>query len=123
MTRDTRLILKIFKNFCSSSAESFLIQLLKPRDKYNLKSVIQYYSSFAITADFNLVGTTGEQVLKIMQDIKSSKATGVDKLSGRFLKDGADILAKPVSALCNLSISRGVFPSVCKVAKVTKAYI
>ena len=46
-----------------------------------------------------------------MQDIESSKATGVDKLSGRFLKDGTDILAKPVSALCNLSISRGVFPN------------
>ena len=53
-----------------------------------------------------------------MQDIKSSKAAGIDKLSGRFLKDGADILAKPVSALCNLSISRGVFPSACKVAKL-----
>ena len=40
-----------------------------------------------------------------MQDIKSFKAARVDKLSGKFLKDGADILAKPVSALCNLSIS------------------
>ena len=53
-----------------------------------------------------------------MQDIKSSKAAGIDKLSGRFLKDGADILAKPVSSLCNLSIARGVFPSACKVAKL-----
>ena len=38
--------------------------------------------------------------------------------SGRFFKDGADILAKPVSALCNLSISQGAFPSPCKVAKL-----
>ena len=53
-----------------------------------------------------------------MQDIKSSKAVGIDKFSGKFLKDGADILAKPVSALCNLSISWGVFPSACKVAKL-----
>ena len=53
-----------------------------------------------------------------MQDIKSYKAAGVDKLSGRFLKDGADILAKPVSALCNPSISRGAFPSACQVAKL-----
>ena len=40
-----------------------------------------------------------------MQDIKSFKAAGIDKLSGKFLKDGTDILAKRVSALCNLSIS------------------
>ena len=53
-----------------------------------------------------------------MQDIKSSKAAGIDKLSGTFLKDGADILAKPVSPLCNLSISWGVFPSACKVVKL-----
>ena len=53
-----------------------------------------------------------------MTNIESSKAAGVDKLSGRFLKDGANILAKPISALCNLSISQGVFPSACKVAKL-----
>ena len=53
-----------------------------------------------------------------MQDIKRSKAAGVDKLLERFLWDGADILAKPVSALCNLSISWGVFPSASNVAKI-----
>ena len=53
-----------------------------------------------------------------MTNIESSKATGVDKLSGRFLKDGANILAKLISALYNLSISQGVFPSAFKVAKL-----
>ena len=53
-----------------------------------------------------------------MQDIKSSKAAGVHKLSGRFLKGGADILAKPFSAFCSVSISRGVFPSDCKEVKL-----
>ena len=105
LTHDIRSISKIFKNFFSYLAEFLLIKLPKPPDKYNLKSVIQYYSSFATIADFCLVGTTEKQVLKIMQDIKGSKAAGLGKLSGRFLSDGADILAKPVSALCNLSIS------------------
>ena len=53
-----------------------------------------------------------------MTNIESSKAAGVDKLSGRFLKDGAKIIAKPTSVLCNLSISQGVFASACKVAKL-----
>ena len=98
--------------------ESLLHKLPKPPDKYNLKSVIKYYSSFAITVDLCLVATTEKQVLRIMQNIKISKAAGVDKLSERLLKDGGDILAKQVSALCNLSITRGVFPSACKVAKL-----
>ena len=116
LTHDTCPISKIFKNFFSNLAESLLTKLPKPPDMYNLKSVIQYYSSFAITADFRLVGTTEKQILKIMQDIKSSRAAGVDKLSGRFWKEGTDILAKTVSALCNLLVSREVFPSVYKVA-------
>ena len=56
--------------------------------------------------------------MKIKTTIESPKAAGVDELSGRFLKDGANVLAKPISALCNLSISQGVFPSTCKVAKL-----
>ena len=45
-----------------------------------------------------------------MTNIESSKPAGVDKLFGRF--------SKTRSALCNLSISQGVFPSACKVEKL-----
>ena len=79
-----RLKKKLIKKLFSNLAESLLIKLPKPPDKYNFRSVIQYYSSFAITADFCLVGTTEKQILKLMQDIKSSKAAGVHKLLGRF---------------------------------------
>ena len=57
-----------------------------------------------------------------MRDIKSSKAAGVDKLSGKFLKDGPDVLAKPVSALCNLSVSWGIFQSAWKVEKLKSIF-
>ena len=71
-----------------------------------------------ISDDFCLSNTSEEKVLKIMTNIEISKAAGVDKLSGRFLKDGANILAKPISTPCNLSISQGVFPNACKVVKL-----
>ena len=71
-----------------------------------------------ISDDFCLNNTPGEKVLKAMTNIESSKAPGVDNLSGMFLKDGASILTKPISPLCNLSISQGVFPNVCNVAKL-----
>ena len=57
-----------------------------------------------------------------MQNIESSKAAGVDTLWGKFLKDAADILAKPISAHCNLLISRGVFPNTCKVTKLKSIF-
>ena len=118
LTYDTRSISKIFKNLFSNLAKSLQINLPSPPDNYNLQSVIRYYSSFMISDDFCLSNTSEEKVLKIMTNIESSKATGVYKLSSRFLKDGANILAKPISTLCNLSISQGVFPNPCNVTKL-----
>ena len=46
------------------------------------------------------------------------KAVGIDNLSGNFLKDGASILAKPISKICNLSIKYSLFPTDCQIAKL-----
>ena len=92
LTYDTRSIYQIFKSFFSNLAKSLLIKLPSPPEKYNLQSVIRYYSSFTTSDDFCLSNTF--EVLKIMTNIESSKATGVDQPSGRFLKDGVNILAK-----------------------------
>ena len=118
LTYDTRPISKIFKNFFSNLAKYFLIKLPNLPDNYNLQLVIRYYSSFTILDYFCSSNTSEEKVLKIMTNIESSKAAGADKLSGRFLKDGSNILEKPIYALCNLSISQGVFPNACKFAKL-----
>lgn len=40
-----------------------------------------------------------------MKNIEISKATGIDKLPGRYLKDGAEVLSKSISEICNFSIS------------------
>ena len=57
-----------------------------------------------------------------MKITKVSKATGLDSLSGRFLKDGAKVLAKPITDLCNLSVTSGKFPDSCKLAKLKPRY-
>ena len=62
--------------------------------------------------------TTEDAVLKPLKNIDISKAPGVDNLPGRFLKDGAVILAKPVTERCNLSIKSKNFPNPCKLAKL-----
>ena len=38
-----------------------------------------------------------ETVLKLLRDIDENKATGLDNVSVKFLKDGATVLAKPIS--------------------------
>ena len=63
-----------------------------------------------------------KKVLEVLQFIDISKAAGIDKISGRFLKDGANILAKSIAKICNISISSGLFPIDCKFAQLKPIY-
>ena len=51
-----------------------------------------------------------------------NKAVGIDDVSGRFLKDGADLLAVPITQICNSSIKLPHFPKDCKLAKLKPLY-
>ena len=80
--------------------------------------VASYYDDIKFKdLNFEFSETYPEKILNILKDLNPSKATGIDK-SGKFLKDGTDILARPISQLCNLSIKLGSFPRSCKSAKV-----
>ena len=65
---------------------------------------------------FNFVSE--ETVLTLLRDLDENKAAGLDNLSEEFLKDGATVLAKPNSQICNLSIKYSIFPFDCKKAKL-----
>ena len=55
-----------------------------------------------------------DHVLTFLRDIDNSEAAGIDRLRGRFLKNGADVLANSVTDICNLSISLNKFPRALK---------
>ena len=58
-----------------------------------------------------------ERKLNILKGWNPSKAAGINNISRKFLKDGADILVRPISQFCNFSVKLNLFPS-CKIAKV-----
>ena len=78
----------------------------------------KYYQHINPSESFSLLPTSSENVLKLLEEINSSKATGLDNIAGRFLKDGATALAEPLTELCNLSILQSKFPDGCKHAKL-----
>ena len=55
----------------------------------------------------------------MMQNNDISKAAGTDNL---FLRDEAEILAQPISVICNLSITSRTFPKACKVARLKPVF-
>ena len=99
-------------------AENLLTKLPNPSNKYGVLSVAQYCSHLGLTKKFDLLPTEKDYVFKILRDIDTSKAAGIDRLPGRFLKDGTDVLAKSFTDICNLSISLNKFPRAFKLGKV-----
>ena len=94
-----------FANLYSNLAESLLKNLPNSPNKYDINSVHHYYKNKK--DNFNLNLTTEIKVLKVLQFTDISKAAGIDKISGRFLKDSANVLAKPLAKIRNISISSG----------------
>ena len=57
-------------------------------------------------------------ILNQLSSLKVNKSTGLDGISSRFLKDGADVIADPILHIINLSISSEIVPSEFKMARV-----
>ena len=112
LTDDTRSVSTVFKNFFSDLAKFLLTKLPNPPD-----------SSLTITDDFCLNKTSENKVFNIIKKIDISKTAGIDRLSGCFLRGGAEILSRPISEICNLLISRrAVFPDAGKAAALKPIY-
>ena len=58
--------------------------------------VTSFYGNNALPKDlsFELLKTSPEKILSILQGLNSSKAAGIANLSVKFSKDGADVLAR-----------------------------
>ena len=103
--------------------EKALLQKVPPPPKiYGIDLVKHFYKDLSITTKFQLKPTTEDIVLKLLKNIDTSKAAGIDNLLRRVLKDGAVILAKPLTKICNLSLKSIIFPDPCKLAKLKSIF-
>ena len=67
---------------------------------------------------FRLHTVSEEFVYKELSSLNSSKSTGLDNISARFLKDGASFLKLPITYIINMSITSGEVPGELKSARV-----
>ena len=115
-------IAQTFAKFYSNLAEYLLENPPNSPNKSDMNSVHQYYKNIELKDNFNLTLTTEKKVLEVLQCIDISKPAAIDKISGKFLKDGADILVKSIEKICNISFSSGFSPSDCKIAILKSSY-
>ena len=61
-------------------------------------------------------------IVKTFQGLKASKASGLDNISPRMLKDAAVVVAKPLTRIVIESLLQGTVPREWKYPKITPLY-
>ena len=124
MTFNPFAISEVFQKFYSNLASKLLDKLLAAVNKFVLHSIQVYYKSVLDLQEnrFTFQKIKSSPVLKLLKNVKVNEAADMGNISGRFLKDGADITAIPVTQICNLSIKLSHFPYSCKLAELKPLY-
>ena len=106
---------EIFKDFYSNLAGDLLKKLPSLTNKFGIEAVKKYYKNINLERkSFSFRPTKHADILKLLEDVKISRSAGIDNLAGKFLKEGASVLASPITDLCNLSIYYLLFPMTAK---------
>lgn len=61
-------------------------------------------------------------IVKTLQGLKASKASGLNNISLCMMKDASVAVAKPLTQIVNESLSQGTVPSEWKYTKITPLY-
>ena len=65
---------------------------------------------------------SASNIVKVIKKLISGKATGLDGIPNKALKDSAELIASSLSDLFNFSIGTKTYPDDFKVAKVTPIF-
>jgi hypothetical protein len=71
---------------------------------------------------FNFYKTNENEIIKIINDLNSNSAAGIDGISVKILQKCKLELAKPITAIMNKIIDTGEYPGELKVAKVVPIF-
>ena len=108
----------LFKSFYANLADGLLKLLPKPKNRFGITSVINFYQGRLRGNVFSLKEVEEEVVHKLLLNLQVSKAPGIDNIASIFLKDGAEVLCKPLTQIINISLKLSSFPNNAKIAKI-----
>ena len=74
------------------------------------------------TIDSNSKPLTVQKFISSLSKLCKSKATGLDKISARLLRECTDLVASSLCAIFNRSIVSGIFPTEWKSTKVVPLF-
>ena len=111
------------KNIICNKLNDFFVNigptLAKPIPKVN-KSPLSYMGNH-LTESIYLEPVTEKEINTLISALKNT-ATGFDDMNSMSLKISSEILVKPLTNICNLSLTQGIFQSQLKIANVIPLY-
>ena len=112
LTFEPYTISEVFKKLFSNLANDLVQKLPEAAKKFGNKSVENYYNYMFNLSPKKLTfqATQTRYISDLIKNCDINKAAGIDDLSARFLKYGADILTIAITQICNLSIKFSHFP-------------
>ena len=89
---------------------------------FDMNTTKAYYDQYNIESTLKLEMADPIFITDLLSKTNTSKAAGIDKLSGTFIKDGASCFGELLTKIINLSIKFSVFPDPCKIAKLIELF-
>ena len=122
---DTLDICNYINNFFTTIASKLVHNLPTSTNKFGVDGNLfkNFYREKGIQPGaLKLTKVNTDFVSQELSSLNSQKATGLDGIAPKFLKDSASIISPVVTHIINLSIATGKVPDELKLAKVTPLY-
>ena len=98
----------------------FYLKIGQDRQK-NIAPTKKHFSDYLKapnTDTFYISSTTPQEISDLIKTLKNSKSLGPNRIPTDILKEIHETTSIPLSTLMNKSFTTGVFPNMCKIAKV-----
>lgn len=92
------------------------------KNSVNRPNDFKNYLNSTVANSFFCSDISMEELKSTLLSLKSSKSSVGDSLSSFLLKQCSDYLCEPLLYICNLSFSKGVFPTKLKASKVVPIF-
>ena len=98
-------------------------KLPKSLNKFGKKFVDNFYRSKGVKPNsYSFLVVSESKVLKYLNALSANKATGLDGIPSRFVRDSASIIVCPLTHIINSSVIQGVVPDYLKLARVVPLF-
>ena len=114
---DSKKISNGFNNFFTNIGPKLAAKIQK-NTAYNFTD----FMDRRVDSSMFLFPVTDQDVKKIVFSFQSKKSVGVDDINMYTVKTIIDSILVPLTFICNLSFTSGVFPDAMKIAKILPLY-